>query len=197
MSNADNLAAQLLDIFGQRLKMVAAFGHASGTCAIVESLTIADLDRCAALNAGWKRLGLDPPLLMPAGELARALDAFPLEFAEIIATRRPIAGVDVFASMAVPVEDLRRACEVQARGHLVHLREAFIEAGGRQDAVAQLVSASVAPFRALLSNVARLDGTSVDDLMKKLDARYQTQGFADALQAAERLVDYVDRWRAA
>ena len=194
MSATDTQAAQLADIFGPRLKMAAAFGRDSSTCAIVETLTIADLDRCASLSAGWKRLGLDPPLLLLAGELSRALDAFPLEFSEIIATRRPIIGADLFASMAVPVEDLRRACEVQARGHLVHLREAFIEAAGRQDAVAQLVSASVTPFRALLSNVARLDGASVDDLMKKLDLRYQTQGFADLLQAAERLVEYVDRW---
>ena len=195
MSATDTLAAQLLGVFGQRLKMVAAFGDGSSTCAIVESLAIADLDRCASLSAGWKRLGLDPPLLMLAGELSRALDAFPLEFNEIIATRRPIIGVDLFESMAVPVEDLRRACEVQARGHLVHRREAFIEAAGRPEAIGQIVSASVTPFRSLLSNVARLDGTSVDDLMKKLDVRYQMQGFADTLQAAERLVEYVDRWK--
>jgi hypothetical protein len=83
---------------------------------------------------------------------------------------------------------------MQARGHLVHLREGYIEAAGDDGAVGGLVSASAVPFRALITNVARLDGSTVDGLMKKLDLTYQTKGFPDALRAAERLVEYVDRW---
>ena len=195
MSVTDTLAAQLMDVFGPRLKMVAAFGTESNTCAIVESLVIADLDRCAALAPGWKRLGVEPPLLILVDELTRALDAFPLEFNEIITTRRLIAGTDLLESLSVPAEDVRRACEVQARGHLVHLREAYIEASGDQRAIAQLLSASTVPFRALLSNVARLAGTTLDELMRTLDVSYLTKGFPDALRAAERLVEYVDRWK--
>jgi hypothetical protein len=194
MSSSETLAAQLTDIFGSRLKMVASFGSASQACAIVDSLTIEDLGRCAALHARWKRTGLDAPLLIVRDELARALDAFPLEFSEIMATRRVIAGADLFEHLTIPSEDLRRACEVQARGHLVHLREGYIETSGDESAVARLVSASAVPFRALLANVARLDGASVDEVMKKLDLSYQTRGFAEALRAAERLVEYVDRW---
>jgi hypothetical protein len=194
MSATDTLSAQLADIFGQRLKMLAAFGTGPQTCAVVETLSIDDLGRCAALSAGWKRAGLDAPLFILQSELTRALDAFPLEFSEILATRRLIAGTDLFASLAVPAEDLRRACEVQARGHLVHLREGFVEASTDDPSIARLVAASAVPFRALLANVARLDGSTVDELMKKLDISYQTRGFADALRAAERLVEYVDRW---
>jgi len=194
MSNVETLAAQLADIFGPRLKMVAAFGAGPQTCAIVDTLTVDDLGRCAASSAAWKRAGLDVPLLIVHHELARALDAFPLEFSEIIATRRLIAGTDFFNQLAVAPDDLRRTCEVQARGHLVHLREGYIEAAGDDGAVARLVSASAVPFRALLSNVARLDASTIDELMKKLDLSYQTKGFPDALRAAERLVEYVDRW---
>jgi hypothetical protein len=194
MSNVETLSAQLTDIFASRLKMVAAFGAGAQTCAVVETLTVDDLGKCAALSAAWKRAGLDVPLLIVHHELARALDAFPLEFSEIIATRRLITGTDLFDRVAVAPEDLRRTCEMQARGHLVHLREGYIEAAGDDGAVARLVSASAVPFRALLANVARLDGSTVDELMKKLDVSYQTKGFADALRAAERLVEYVDRW---
>jgi hypothetical protein len=194
MSNVEQLAAQLTGIFGPRLKMVAAFGAGLQTCAVVDTLTVDDLGRCAALSAAWKRSGLDVPLLIVNHELARALDAFPLEFSEIIATRRLIAGNDLFQQLAVAAEDVRRACEVHARGHLVHLREGYIEASGDEGAVARLVSASTVPFRALLANVARLDGSTVDELMKMLDLSYQTKGFPDALRAAERLAEYVDRW---
>jgi hypothetical protein len=194
MSSADTLAAQLTEIFGPRLKMVAAFGTEPHTCAIVDSLTVEDLSRCAALNSRWKRAGLDAPLFIVRQELARALDAFPLEFSEIISTRRVIAGTDLFERLTVAPEDLRRACEVQARGHLVHLREGYLEAGGDEAAVARLMSASTVPFRALLANVARLDGSTIDELMRKLELNYQTKGFPEVLRAAERLVEYVDRW---
>lgn len=193
MSATDTLAAQLGEIFGERLKMIAAFGTHSHTCAIVDTITTADLDKCAAHSAGWKKIGLAAPLLIPVDELSRALDAFPLEFSEIISSRQLIAGADLLASLAVPSEDLRRACEMQARGHLVHLREAYIEAAGNRKAVARLVSASVIPFDTLLSNVARLDLTAVDELRARLGIAGRE--FPDVLRAAERLVDYVDRWR--
>ena len=190
MSSTETRAAKLRDVFGERLQMVAAFGPNPNLCAVVESITMADLKTCASLFGGSA-----PPLLMTVEELSRALDAFPLEFNEIISTRRLIAGSDLLASLTVPLEDLRRACEVQARGHLVHLREGFIEAGGNRKALARLVSSSNAPFRSLLSNVARLDGTNEDELVSRLGL--VGQEFPDLLHAAERLVDYVDKWRKA
>jgi hypothetical protein len=190
----DAMAAQLKDIFKDRLKMVAAFGDNASTCAVVQTLTIDDLDRCAGHANMWKKAGLDAPLLIVEGELRRALDAFPLELSEIIVTRRVVAGPDLFAEIMVPKQDLRRACEVQARGHVLHLREGYIEAAGDSKKVATLVSAAIPPFRALVKNVARLEGISPKALVTQLDLDNFEKGFPDALRAAERIVDYVDRW---
>jgi hypothetical protein len=197
MASDDTIASQLREIFVDRLRMVAAFGRDAHICAIVDSITVGDLDKCADFfnrSADWKS-SAGAPLLIAVDELSRALDAFPLEFNEIIATRRLIAGTDLLAAMSVPVEDVRRACEVQARSHLVHLREGYIEAAGDRKAVTALVAASQSPFRALVSNIARLDGTSPDDLIARLGLK--SDGYADALRAAERLVEHVDRWRKA
>jgi hypothetical protein len=191
MSATDTLASQLREIFGNRVKMIAEFGAHAQVCGIVDTVTIEDLDKCAALFAKDR----PAPLLMLVDELSRALDAFPLEFNEIISTRRLIAGTDLLAALTVPVEDLRRACEAQARGHLVHLREGYIEAAGKAKSVTQLVSASDVPFRALVSNIARLDGTSGEQLQIQLGLA--TTDFPAALGSAERLVEYVDRWRKA
>jgi len=191
----DSLAAQLKEIFGERLRMIAAFGDTAATCAVVQSVTIDDLDRCAAHAPKWTKAGLETPLFFIEGELRRALDAFPLELSEIIATRRVVAGVDLFADIPVPKQDLRRACEVQARGHVLHLRESYIEAGGDGKAVAKLVSAAVAPFRALVKNVARLEGISPKALVTQLNLDNFEKGFPDALRAAERIVEYVDTWK--
>jgi hypothetical protein len=191
----DALAGQLKEIFGERLRMVAAFGDHGGACVVVESLTIDDLDRCAAHTVKSKISGVETPLFFITSELRRALDVFPLEFSEIIATRRVVAGVDMFADIEVPKQDLRRACEVQARGHVVHLREGYLEAGGDTKAVAALVSAAIAPFRALVSNVARLEGISPKALVTQLNLENFETGFLEALRAAERIVEYVDTWK--
>src|SRR6188768_1389361 len=126
--NIDDMAAQLAEIFRERLKMVAAFGDRVNACAVVQTLTIDDLDRCAAHTPAWTKAGLDAPLLIVESELQRALDAFPLELSEIIATRRIVAGADLFTDIVIAKQDLRQACEVQARGHVLHLREGYIEA---------------------------------------------------------------------
>jgi hypothetical protein len=190
----DSQAAQLKEIFGDRLKMVAAFGDNAGACAIVQNLTIDDLDRCAAHAAAWNKAGLDAPLLLVEGDLRRSLDSFPLELAEIIATRRVIAGPDLFADVVVPKQDLRRACEVQARGHALHLREGYIEAAADTKKIAALVSAAAPPFRALVKNVARLDGISPKALVTQLNLDNFEKGFPESLRAAEQIVDYADRW---
>jgi hypothetical protein len=192
--NTDRLAADLKDIFGERLKMVAAYGPNAHTCAIIDSLTINDLERCASLDAKWKDAGLDTPLFLVATELTRAIDAFPLEFSEIIATRRVITGTDLFDGLTVEKSDLRRACEVQARGHVVHLREGFIEAAGDAKAIDRLVAAAILPFRGLVASAARLDGISPKALVTRLELDNFEKAFPEALRAAERLVEYVDRW---
>ena len=191
----DTLAAQLQDIFGDRLKMVAAFGDRANSCAVVRSVTIADLDRCAAHAPTWNKAGLDVPLLIVESDLRRALDAFPLELTEIIATRRVLAGVDLFAEILVPKQDLRRACEVQARGHVLHLREGYIESAGDTAAIAKLVSAAAPAFRGLVRNVARLEGISPKALVTLLNLDNFETGFPEAMRAAERIVEYVDTWK--
>lgn len=191
----DSLAAQLKNIFGDRLRMVAAFGDNAQSCAVVKSLTLEDLDRCATHAPQWAKSGLDAPLFFVEGELRRALDAFPLELSEIVATRRLVTGIDLFAQILVPKQELRRACEVQARGHVVHLREGYIEAGTDSKAVAKLVAAAIPPFRALVKNVARLEGISPKALVTQLDLANFEKGFPEALRAAERIVDYVDTWK--
>jgi hypothetical protein len=120
----------------------------------------------------------------------------------------------------VSERDLRRACETQARSHLLHLREGFIQAAGSPRAVGELVAASVIPLRALLVNIARLHGVnahSPDALATFVEDRLHlgAQGlrpllsskrpdqvreldagafFPDYLRAMERLVGLVDEW---
>jgi hypothetical protein len=160
------VATELQGIFGTRLRSLVAYGahldgHADGplTClALVDSLTISDLEACAARAAGWRRARIATPLILSADEFRESLDAFPLEYGEILRAHATVHGDDLLSTITIAPDDLRRACETQVKSHLLHLREAFMESGGNPKEVAALVSASAAAFGALLRNVARLSG---------------------------------------
>jgi hypothetical protein len=222
----ETVVADLRAIFALRLNAVVVYGrHAVGpapgaplhTMARVTELALADLEACARRARSWQKRGIAVPLIVGQDEFSRALDAFPLEFGAILAAYRVVHGPDPFEGLAVQASDLRRACEVEARGFLLHLREGFIESEGELSAVSRLVAASAPALRALLVNLAGLDGMSgaapseyvqqklggthgrsmaavvglTDSPIASVDA---ARFFGEYLAAAEALVAYVDRW---
>ncbi len=230
-------------VFGPRLKSFVAIGrrgagghgsaeslassgspvraHELHTLALVDSIDAQDLRACASFRSAWAKRGLAVPLLLTAEELIHSLDAFPLELNEIVTHHQVLFGRSPFDGLSVPAGDLRRACEVQARSHLLHLREGYLETGGHPKAVAELFVASIGALRVLLSNVAQLQGAeagSIEDLARHLESTAALSagvvrqvlaieasgsiGAADAealfpayLNLVEQLVRYIDAWR--
>jgi hypothetical protein len=236
------LDRELRDVFGARLQSLVIYGaHASAhdrahashdahghesaptrTLAIVETLTREDLAACASRAGAWHDRGLATPLLFAAHEFDRSLDAFPLEFGAILSDYTLVSGADLFKGLAVDSSDLRRACEVQARSHLLHLREGYLETRGRADALSDLIVKSAGPFAALLVALARLEGHAAPNIgaaarhaeriLAAPGAIAEVAHLADAhdlpsadaerlftpyLDAVERLVTYVDGWSSA
>jgi hypothetical protein len=235
-----NLERGLREIFGSRLQSLVAYGlqaaapsgagghHAhvepphTQTLAIVETVTGVDLTACAASVQRWHDAGLATPLLLAANDFERSLDAFPLEFGAILADHLVVTGNNPFEGLRVDPADIRRACEVQARSHLLHLREGFLETRGRADALAVLIVRSAAPFAALLAGLARLQGVAANDAaalgrhlertlelppgavtdvvklvhVSEISSAEATRIFSAYLDAVERLVKYIDSWSA-
>jgi hypothetical protein len=225
------VATELQGIFGSRLRSVVAYGaHLDGhssdplTClALVDTLAISDLDACAHRAAGWHRRNIAVPLILPTNEFQESLDAFPLEYGEILRAHETITGEDLLTGSTIAPDDLRRACETQVKSHLVHLREAYMETGANPRAIAELVSASAAAFGALLRNVARLSGVHSQGRMDTTLAGARIAGlqervvsdvlalergqtipqsdparlFPEYLAAVEQLARTVNGWRAA
>ena len=226
----------LREIFGARMRSLivygaAAGGHATGdghgqdqpatrTLAVVERMTREDLGACARRVEAWHARGLATPLLVAAHEFDRSLDAFPLEFGAILADHVVVSGENPFAASRLDPADVRRACEVQARSHLLHLREAYLETHGRADALSDLIVQSAPAFTALLRSVARLEaqasddgaaaarhaerilgvaGGTISDIVKltgvhELPSAGAERLFGPYLEAVEKLVAYVDGW---
>lgn len=213
MRNADavsTLERDLRAIFGQRLRSLVAYGlgvSADGpvtTLALVERLAPEDLRACASRVAGWRLRGLGTPLILNATEFAQSLDAFPFEFGTILADHELVAGNDPFDGLAVDPADLRRACEVQARSHLLHLREGYIEAERRSEAIAELIVRSAPALAALLAHVRRLSGSAEHAAVLTRVAEIGPNGTISSdealriigpyLEAVEQVVDTLDRW---
>lgn len=221
------LERDLRSLFGDRLQSLSMYaGHADErvvhTMAVVDALGGGDLRACAARVGSWHAAGLATPLLVAAHEFERSLDVFPLEFGGIIANHVVVSGADPFEKLTVDPADVRRACEVQARGHLLHLREGFLETRGNSDALALLLVESAPAFAALLASVARLEteigsdpaaaGRHVERMLgvspgsiaaivalagvHEIPAADAERLFPPYLDASERLVQYVDGWSA-
>jgi len=227
---ADTITRDLGGIFRGRLLSVVIYGgQVDGNAtaplqalALVSSLSAGDLEACAHLSAEWTRGGIGTPLILPDGEFRASLDVFPLEYGEIVRAHTLVFGSDPFAGVSISTADLRLACEAQAKSHLLHLRQGYVQTGGRLPAVARLVSQSAPAFAALLRNVGRLTGVQTSDRMEATRQGARSAGlssdtvdavlalespsalpasdparlFPDYLAAVERLAAVVDQWRA-
>lgn len=222
----DALAADMTRVFGGRLRSVVAYGldtpatprllHA---LVLVDRLGFDDLVKCVPFVTGWQRRSLAVPLVLELEEFLRTLDVFPLEYGDIISHHVMIAGTNPFGGARVAQTDVRRACELSAKSHLIHLREGFLETGGRPDAIASLIAASAPAFVALLRNIARLADDEAEDFLATAERHIDIppdlvrevisagvgtrSAIADPtallsryVAASERVWEYVDTWRA-
>jgi hypothetical protein len=215
----DRLTADARRVFGDRFVALVAYEVSAGLV-FTTSVTPGDLDALAVLVETWHREGLRTPLVMTEEEFRRSVDAFPLEYQAILDRHLVVAGRNPFTGVSLESADLRRACEVQARAQLIHLREGWIEAAGHADELAELLERSAGPLRVLLANVARLNGATGDDpealarwtesvigmpgdLVRALLAletapdrsRALVPRLPEYLAAVERLWGFIDAWR--
>jgi len=200
------LERDLRRIFGTRLQSLVTYGGGAHALAIVDTLTSDDLHACAERTGAWHDAHVATPLLLAAHEFESSLDAFPLEFGAILAEHTVVFGKAPFDSLRVEPADLRRAVEVQARSQLVHLREAFMEIGGRPNHLSLLILDSAPAFKALIESVHRLDpsfdaGQAAKPILALVGAHDLAAGEAERLfpgylEALERLVNHVDTWTA-
>jgi hypothetical protein len=173
----ETLVGDLRAIFGSRLQSLVAYGLGTPgggesyvrTLGLVERVTFEDLARAVPLTAEWQRRGLAVPLLLSRHEFERTLDVFPLEYGSIIANHVAMVGEHPFADVRVADADRRRGCEQQAKSHLIHLREGFLETQGDPRSVVRLIASSAPAFRTLLTNLAWLGSGNQLDVDPALD----------------------------
>ena len=215
----ERMAGDFQRVFGDRfVALVASPGGAAA--AFVASLGADDLQALGPLADAWRRESAAVPLVMTTDEFRRSLDTFPLEYQSLLDHHVVIAGHPPFEDVKIQPDDLRRACEAQARGHLIHLRQGWIGQAAHHGGLAHLLADSAGPLRAMLTNLARLHGEApaddgalaawahrmigmpealVRDVQSLADAPHRSAALVarmpEYLDACERLWAFTDSWR--
>jgi hypothetical protein len=142
----------------------------------------------------WSKEGIITPLFLTDREIRTSSALFPLEFLEIQEHHRVLGGRDPFVGFHVDVTKIADAVRQGLAGHVLRLRQRFVEAGGANDAVMILLPLAVTSTVPLLRGIQRMQGwpvlTQSDAVIKDIADRLQLdlQGFHDALMLKRGII---------
>lgn len=131
-------------------------------------ITPEDLRQGQAPAREWQRLGQPMPVYFTLRELKDAADVFPIEFHQMVRTRKVLFGHDPFEFVELHDANLRHQTEYELRGKLIQLRRSYIPASASAAKLASLMSESLGTFSALFRPVLILHGA--EPPVAKLDA---------------------------
>lgn len=165
----DDLVAQAKTIYGTDLVAVALYGSAArgehiakhsdlNVLVVAERITMEHLRREGPVARSWREGGNPPPLTLTRAEWMGSADIFPIEYADILAHHKVLAGALPVDGIAVKTPELRLQLEHEAMSALLRLRHAVILAGGDEKAMRALLEDSVSTVMVFFRAVLRLHG---------------------------------------
>ena len=167
----EELVRQLTLVYADGLRCVALYGSAArghgehvakrsdlNVLVIVDAITMGHLRKESAVARTWRESGNPPPLTLTLAEWRGSADIFPMEYADILAYHRVLAGALPLDGMRVDHAHLRLQLEHEAMSKLLRLRHAVLSAGGDSRALSDLVAESASSMMVLLRSTLRLVG---------------------------------------
>jgi hypothetical protein len=188
-------------LYGSTARAPEQQGAAMNTLLIVTD----DRDLYGALSAtvrAWLGAGHPPPMIMTEREWRQSADAFPIEYDDIRAAHRVLAGRDPWHGIHVQREHVRRQLEHELMGKLMHLRQAYAADWNRPKRLAELVRGTWAGFLTMLRAALRLADQPAPPAPEALvrDAGaligFKADGLTEPaayLDAVTRTAEYVNR----
>ena len=171
IQSADEFGRQVAAALGGRLVSLLVYGSAVRADArgSTNTLLIADgvderlLLALAPVVADWERGGHPPPIILSDTEWHASADAFAIEYEDIRAAHRVVAGRSPWNGVSVEREDVQRQLEHELVGKLIRLRQGYVGALEDGRRLTQVVVASISGFLTMLRTTLRLAGTPVPE----------------------------------
>lgn len=192
-------------LYGSAAREQGAGGRAPSamdTLLIVDRVDADLFARLAAPVREWVSAKHPPPLILTQQEWRDSADAFPIEYEDIRAGHRVLAGRDPWHGIVVKREHVRRQLEHELKGKLMHLRQAYAAGWSKPKQLTLVVRGTWAGFLTMLRAVLRLAGRPAPAAPEALvrDAAaligFGADGLAEPaayLDAVTRTAEYVNR----
>ncbi|MCC7153106.1 MAG: nucleotidyltransferase domain-containing protein [Bryobacterales bacterium] len=191
----DDLVERLKQAYGADLLSVILYGSAAvgdahagfsdvNVLCVVRDVTPKELAASEPIFRWWRDKGNPAPLLMKQDEVARSTDCFPIEFHDMLQSRRVLHGADVVAGLQIDDRYYRAYVEQELRAKLFRLRQ---KAGGvlnDNELLLRLMAGSLSTFCVLARHALRLGGHA--QTMSKRDT---VAGIREHLGVAGRAFD--------
>ncbi len=189
-------------LYGSAVRDTGRGGASMNTLLIVDAVDVDLLGRLSVPVREWVRARHPPPLVLAEREWRDSTDVFPIEYEDIRAHHRLLAGRDPWPGLRVEHADVRRQLEQELMGKLIHLRQAYAAEWGSPKRLAELVGGTRAGFLTMLRAVLRLAGhatpASSEALVRDAAALigFSSTGLTEPaayLDAVTRTAGYVNR----
>lgn len=191
--------------FGDRLEGLLVYGSAVrgeflpgrsnlNLLLLVTGYDAAMLKRYEPVHKRWNKEGVVAPLFLTEEEIRTSSALFPIEFMEIQEHHRVLGGRDPFVGFHVDAGRLGDAVLQGLAGHVLRLRQRFVEASGANDAVLILLPLAITSTVPLLRGIQRMQGWPVlaqsDAVIKDVADRLHLdlQGFQEALMMKRGII---------
>jgi len=168
---AEEFLKNVKEAFGDSLKSVIIYGPAArgekskgpyiNFMVVVGDNTPSELARCAKFVKQWYRKSITLPLFFHPSYIGQSLDTFPLEFMEISSSYHVVYGEDVLSDLEYDTFDVRKQCERELKGKLLHLRAEYLELRGNKKGLVDLVNRSLNTFRLVFSGALYLKNCEI------------------------------------
>ncbi len=174
IQSAEEFGQQVAAALGARLLSLLVYGSAAragpdAARGSINTLLIADgvderlFQALGPLVAGWEQGGHPPPIILSDAEWHASADAFAIEYEDIRAAYRVVAGRSPWDGIAVDRDDVQRQLEHELVGKLIRLRQAYVGSLDDDRRLTQVVAASISGFLTMLRTTLRLAGTPVPE----------------------------------
>lgn len=114
--------------------------------------------------SGWMKHQALPPVVFSAEQFQRSFDSFALEFAEIAAARKVLAGSDPFLTFRPDWEAIRRELEHEARRKRIELQRRWLAAGGNTKLYPAIVKDTLRGFLTLIRGALLLENRKLEPI---------------------------------
>ena len=167
------LVEKLTRAYGSKIVSVVLYGSGAdgelhgkysdlNVLCVLTQLTSVELAASGGVFRWWREQGSPAPLLMSEHEVARSTDSFPIEFKDMKASRKVLAGRDVIAALEISDHNYRTQLEHELRAKLLRLRQKAAGMWEADDMLRELMLDSVSTFLVLARHALAVSGEPVE-----------------------------------